>query len=146
MFYPFICKYTIPSAPIISSQKKKKRLNIFEYYSSECSFTGLKLILGRRPRGQQGYPQSNVISLTTIFRTLWHYKLSAWTDHPTCDKNKVCIQVAAPIIKKSFIIWTHINRIIISFQNSRISIKLKPKFLPKMCSIPFSDETEIKTH
>ena len=84
-YYP---QHTIFSAQVISSQMKGRlhTLNIpvlrallqnWNYFSS-----------GRQSWGEQGYPRSNTILLTTISRTSWHNKLSVWVSHLIQDENK----------------------------------------------------------
>lgn len=102
--------------------------------------------LGRRSLGQQGYPQSNIISLTTISRPSWHNKLSVWADHLIQDKNKVCVQVTGQIVQKSFTIWTHTNRMIISHQTASISTE-NIKIFSKNITVQFHlvMKTEVRT-
>lgn len=129
MFCLFICKHTIPSAQIISSE------NTWHWVFWVLELSAILqdwnyFRLGRQPGGKQGYPQQ-ILCHWLSFPGL--YGIISFWYYPTWDKNKASIQVTAHVIKKYFAIWTHTNRIIISHKIASISTKQKCKFLPKIC-------------
>ena len=84
----YYLQHTTFSAQVISTQMKGRLYTLNSSVLCALLQNWNYFRSGRQSWGEQGYPQSNTIPLTTISRISWHNKLSVWVSHLIQDENK----------------------------------------------------------